>query len=58
MGFSNYTYRQKIYARRRRGWSLPASGLPIKNSSILWPVLSAAVSQRGCFPRQDFREMM
>ena len=41
------------YVRWRRGLSLPASGFPITNSSILCPVLRAAVSQRGCFPRPD-----
>jgi len=30
-----------------------ASGGPMANSSILRPLLRAAVSQRGCFPRPD-----
>jgi hypothetical protein len=41
------------YARLRRALVSSISALLIMNSSILWPVLSAAVSQRGCLPRPD-----
>lgn len=41
------------HARRWRACSSSASALLIINSSILWPVLSAATSQRGCLPRPD-----
>ena len=42
-----------VFIRRRRSPSSSASVSLIMNSSILWPVLSAAVSHRGCFPRPD-----
>jgi hypothetical protein len=42
-----------LHTRRRRAPSSSASALLIMNSSILWPVLSAAVSHRGRFPRPD-----
>src|ERR1700683_4670422 len=49
----HYWQTERAYTRRWRELLLLVSAPPITNSSIVRPVLSAEVSQRGCLPRPD-----